>query len=71
MPRCILADMKYWIPVEYGDVTETSSQLDWMIFLVVHVDYDVIAKVNDVQLMLFLVHVGYVIIPEVYHDYRR
>ena len=50
MPRFILADLKYLIIlVEYGDVAGTSSQLYWMIFLGVHVGYDVVAKVNHDQ----------------------
>ena len=57
--------------MEYGDVAEISSQLYWMIFLVVHVGYDVVAKVNHDQTMLFVVDVNYVISPEVYQDRRR
>ena len=37
-----------------------------MVFLVVYVGYDVVAKVNHDQ-MLFVVHVDYVIIPEIHH----
>ena len=35
--------------MEYDDVAGTSSQLYWMIFLGVHVGYDVVAKVNHDQ----------------------
>ena len=30
--------------------------------------YDVATKVNHDQIILFIVHVDYVIVPEVYHD---